>query len=332
MDALLRWGMIGCGAVTEKKSAPALQSVPGSALVAVASRTPSRAREWAARHGIARVYDDPAGLLADPDLNAIYVATPPDAHAEWARRAARAGKAVLYVEKPLARSGAEARALVEDCAAAGARLYVAYYRRALPAFLRIRDWLAAGEIGAVRAVRIELRRPARPEDLRPGEIPWRVRPEISGGGYFADLGSHQLDALDFLLGPLTDVRGRAENCGGLYPAEDTVDAVWRHPGGAIGAGEWRFVSPPGEAGEHGSIAGERGVISFSFFGAGPVRLVTARGEQVYLPPPVPHVQAPLIATLVAECRGEGTCPSTGVSAARTDAVMDAILGRHGPVG
>ena len=330
MDPVVRWGMIGCGAVTEVKSAPALQTVPGSALVAVASRTPARARDWAARHGVARVYDDPARLLDDPDINAVYVATPPDAHADWARRAARAGKRVIYVEKPLARTGAEARALVAACEAAGARLFVAYYRRALPAFLRIRDWLNEGAIGAVRAVRVELRRPARPEDLRPDRLPWRVRPDISGGGYFVDLGAHQLDLLDFLLGPLTDVRGRAENRGGLYPAEDTVDAAWRHPGGVIGAGEWRFVAPPGETCERGEIAGERGVIEFSFFGPEPVRLVNDQGcQEVRLPPP-PHIQAPLLGALVADLRGAGSCPSTGVSAARTDAVLDAILGRGSP--
>ncbi len=325
---LLRWGMVGCGAVTETKSGPAFDRVPGSRLVAVASRSPDRARDWAARHGTPRWHADPGALLADPELNAVYVATPPDAHAEWAIRAAHAGKAVILVEKPLARSSAEARGIVDACRAAGARLYCAYYRRALPAFLQVKRWIDRGAIGRPRVVALDLRRPARPEESGPTP-PWRVRPEVGGGGAFADMAPHQFDFLDFVLGPVRDPRGAARNTAGLYDAEDTVDAAWSHDGGVQAAGHWSFVCAPADERETAVIAGDLGRIEFSFFNLVPgiVRLVTARGVESFAPPAQPHVHEPLVRSIVEDWRGRAPCPATGDAALRTDAVLDTILGR-----
>ncbi len=324
----LHWGMIGCGAVTETKSGPAFDRVEGSHLAAVASRTPGRAQNWASRHGTPRWFANPAELLADASLNAIYIATPPDAHAAWAIRAAKAGKQVLLVEKPLARSAAEARRIVDACREAGARLHVAYYRRTLPAFLQIKRWIDEGAIGDARAVALDLRRTVRPDESNRQQPPWRVRPEVGGGGHFADLAPHQFDFLDFVLGPVRDPGGDARNTGGFYAAEDTVDASWRHDGGATGGGSWRFCGTDG-AHDRAVIAGVLGRIEFSFFDLRPgaVRLVTAAGTQEFVPPPQPHVHEPLIRSIVDEWRGGGTCPSTGASALRTDAVLDAILKR-----
>ncbi|MBU4459757.1 MAG: Gfo/Idh/MocA family oxidoreductase, partial [Verrucomicrobia bacterium] len=257
----LHWGMIGCGAVTETKSGPAFDRVEGSRLVAVASRTPGHAQDWATRHGTPRWHADPAELLADDSLNAIYVATPPDAHAGWAIRAAQAGKPVVLVEKPLARSAAEARRIVDACRESGAHLHVAYYRRTLPAFLQIKRWIDEGAIGAPRAVMLDLCRAARPDESNRQPLPWRVRPEVGGGGHFADLAPHQFDFLDFVLGPVRAPEGDARNTGGLYAAEDTVDAAWRHDGGVACAGSWRFCSTEG-AYDHAVVAGETGRIEF----------------------------------------------------------------------
>src|SRR5882757_10269989 len=105
-DRLIRWGIIGCGDVTEVKSGPALQRATGSALVAVMRRDRAKAEDYARRHGVARAYDDAAALIADPDVDAVYVATPPSSHAAYTLAAARAGKPV-YVEKPMALSHAE---------------------------------------------------------------------------------------------------------------------------------------------------------------------------------------------------------------------------------
>jgi len=322
--------MIGCGAVTGTKSGPAFDRVPGSRLLAVASRSPDRARDWAARHHTPRWHASPDALLADPDVNAVYIATPPDAHAPWALRAARAGKPVILVEKPLARSAAEARSIVDACRASGTRLFCAYYRRALPAFLQIKRWIDDGALGTPRVAALDLRRPARADEASPTP-PWRVRPEIGGGGPFADLAPHAFDFLDFVLGPVRDPQGCARNTAGLYAAEDTVDATWSHDGGVQAAGHWSFACAPDDARETAVIAGTLGRVEFSFFALSPgtVRLVTARGTEEYTPPPEPHVHEPLVRSIVDDLAGRAPCPATGDAALRTDAVLDRILGREG---
>ena len=103
LPAPVRWGIIGCGNVTEVKSGPAFQNAEGSALVAVMRRHGELAADYARRHGVSRFYDDADRLVSDPEVDAVYVATPPGSHLEHALRACRAGKPA-YVEKPMARA------------------------------------------------------------------------------------------------------------------------------------------------------------------------------------------------------------------------------------
>ncbi len=325
----IRWGVIGCGAVCEKKSAPALAHVPGSALVAVMRRDAARAADYARRHNVPRWYDDAARLIADPEVDAVYIATPPDTHLEYTRAAAAAGKPV-YVEKPMARNHAECLAMIDACERAGVPLFVAYYRRALPTFLKVRDLLADGGIGTPRFVSIYLTNPVRDDEKDPSNLPWRVLPHLSGGGHFHDLASHQLDLLDFLLGPILDPVGVAANQAGLYPADDVVAAAWRHATGVLGSGIWCFTVAESERADAIEIVGDRGRIAFAAFSPEPVRLFTPSGEQSFDIPYPDHVQQPLIKTVVAALRGEGDCPSTGVSAARASAVLDAIIACRRP--
>ena len=179
----LKWGFIGCGEVTEKKSGPAFSEVEGSEVVAVMSRQERRARSYAERHGIPRWFTDAQELIDDPEVNAVYVATPPSSHATFAIMAMRAGKPV-YVEKPLAAS-------YEDCARinrvseeTGVPCFVAYYRRYLPYFLKVKELIEQGVIGKVINVQIRFATPARELDYAHQEnLPWRLQPDIAGGGY-----------------------------------------------------------------------------------------------------------------------------------------------------
>src|SRR5450432_1142641 len=118
---LVRWGMIGCGDVTEKKSGPAFAKVPGSSLVAVMRRNGPAAADYARRHGVPRWYDDAAKLIHDPEVDAVYIATPPDTHASYTEAVAQARKPV-YVEKPMARTLAECEAMNAACEKAGVPL------------------------------------------------------------------------------------------------------------------------------------------------------------------------------------------------------------------
>lgn len=317
--------MIGCGDVTEVKSGPALQRAPGSSLVAVMGRRGGLAEDYARRHGVPRWYDDAAELLADPEVDAVYVATPPSSHRSLTEMAAAAGKPV-YVEKPMAPTAEDAEAMLRACRAAEVPLYVAYYRRALPRFLQLREVLADGVIGEPRAVTVTHVSP--PAQVESAAMPgWRVDPAVSGGGYFVDLGSHTLDLLDFLLGPIEKAAGSSANTAGLYPAEDLVTGMWTFASGVRGVGLWSFAA--GSYRERVAIFGTAGTLSFSVFAAEPPRIATPGGERTLplLPHPV-HVQQPLIETVVDDLLGRGACPSTGESALRTGRVIDALLAEH----
>jgi predicted dehydrogenase len=273
---------------------------------------------------VPRWYDDASALIADPEVDAVYIATPPGSHAEYAAMVARAGKPV-YVEKPMARGHAECGRMIDACAEAGVPLFVAYYRRMLPRFLKVKELLADGAIGDVRFMTIRLFYAPERGDRCADELPWRVQPELSGGGRFLDLGSHTLDLFDHLLGPIAEVRGTATNQAGLYPAEDTVAAAFTYASGALGTGMWCFAS--GNAGQvdENEIVGSAGRIRFSSFQEEPIELYRGDTMEMFTIPHPAHIQQPLIQTIVDELNGTGTCPSTGESAARTSWVMDECL-------
>jgi len=316
----VRWGIIGCGDVTEVKSGPAFQKASGSELVAVMRRNGALARDYAERHGVPRWYDDAEQLIADPEVNAIYIATPPSSHMEYTVKAAKAGKPV-YVEKPMARNAEECRAMVEACKSYGVPLFVAYYRRRQPRFLKIKELLERGAIGDVRLVTVTHHTKPPKTD---GNGSWRLQPDIGGGGLFPDLASHTLDLLDHFLGPIETVVGMAANQASRYPAEDIVSATFRFKSGVHGIGSWCF-----EAAVHqdlNEIVGSKGKITFSTFQDEPIRLWTDEGEEEWAIPQPQHVQQPLIQCIVDELRGTGAvCPSTGESGMRTNWVMDRLL-------
>lgn len=319
MNDPIRWGILGCGDVTERKSGPALQKADGSELVAVMRRDGDKAADYARRHGVPRWYDDADALIADPGVDAVYVATPPGSHLELSLKVAGAGKP-CYVEKPMARSAAECRAMNEAFDAAGVKLFVAYYRRRLPRTVKAKELIDAGRLGRVSSVRYHFSRRFDPD----ASAGWRTAPAVSGGGLFLDLASHLLDALDELLGPLLSVAGVASNVGRTGDVEDAVSMSFVTAGGAVGAASWNFAaSSDADALE---IAGTAATLSFGCFDQRPMTLKAADGEaeSFDLTDP-PHVQQPLIQTVVDDLLGRGTCPSTGGSAARTSAVMDAVL-------
>ena len=318
-DGPIRWGIIGVGSVTETKSGPGLAKAQGSALVAVMRRDAQAAADYARRHGVPRHYADADALINDDDVDAVYVATPPDSHAEYAIRVARAGKPV-YVEKPMARTAAECDAMIDACVAAGVPLFVAYYRRAMPRFELVHRLLDEGAIGTVLTVNVHH---LGVDSTDPDHLPWRVIPTIAGGGFFVDLASHALDVFDHWFGPIGDVAGRATNHGGIYPAEDTVTMSWSHAGGVQGTGSWCFCAS--RSSDQITVEGTAGTLFMSCFGEEPIRLVTASGERAIEATYPEHVQQPLIQTIVDELHGSGRCPSTGDSARRTSAAIDAVL-------
>jgi predicted dehydrogenase len=319
----IRWGMIGCGDVTEKKSGPGFGKAASSELVAVMRRNGALAADYARRHGVARWHDNADAIIRADDIDAVYIATLTDTHCEYALRCAAAGKPV-YVEKPMAMNHGECLDMIAACRLAGVPLWVGYYRRALPRFLAVRDLVAEGAIGNIRTVvSRHFQRPPAAGQFAGGAVPWRVNPDLSGGGFFFEGACHTFDFLDFMFGPIVDVRAFAANQTAAYRPEDIVSAAYRFDSGVLGSGTWCYTADFDE--EYNEIVGERGRIRFSTTQPVPIRIY--RGDSVEeLPAGDPdHVHQPLIQTIVDELNGSGSCPSTGESGARTAKVMEAIL-------
>jgi predicted dehydrogenase len=319
MSNVIRWGIIGCGSVCEVKSGPAFQKCDNSALVAVMRRDAAKAQDFAQRHGVPKWYHDAEELIHDDEVAAVYVATPPGAHEHYALRVAAAGKP-CYVEKPMARSYGECARMIEAFRAAQKPLFVAYYRRALPRFLRAKEVIDSGRIGRVtgctyRHTRLHWPNPA-PE--------WRLDPEQSGGGLLLDLGCHTLDVLDWLLGEFVEFGGSASNFSS-NTVEDAVTLHFKTSRGAVGTASWNFAGANKE--DLITIDATAGRMLLSTFGDD-LRIETRQDVEEPTVPNPPHVQQPLVQAIVDELLGRGTCPSTDHSAARTSRVMDVALAKY----
>ncbi|GAB3013685.1 Gfo/Idh/MocA family protein [Spirosoma pulveris] len=321
----VKWGIIGCGDVTEVKSGPAFNKVPNSALVAVMRRDAQKAADYAFRHNVPVWYSDADALINNPNVNAVYVATPPDTHADYAIRAMRAGKPV-YVEKPMALNAAECEAMNQVSRETGVPLFVAFYRRALPYFLKVKELIDQKVIGNIRCVTIQLhQQPIVTEgQTQPN---WRVSPEVSGGGLFHDLASHQFDFLEYVLGPIKTAGGFARNQAGLYVADDIVVANFEFESGVVGTGSWCFTVNKEQRMDQTQLIGSRGKITFCFFEKFIIRVETETGLDEYMIPFPEHVQQPLIDLVVSDLRGVGKSTSTGETAARINYILDQITGR-----
>ena len=213
--------------------------------------------------------------------------------------------------------------IVDVCAEQGVRLFVAFYRRAMPRFLKIKEWIDSGAIGDVLNVRAVQHQPPAPEDLSRATLPWRLKPEVSGGGKFLDMGIHELDLFDFLFGAIEEVHGIAGNQAGLYDVEDTVTATWRHASGVQGYGSWCYVC--GHSEDYVEIVGSKGRISFEFFSDKPLTLINESGTQTADIPNPAHVQQPFIQSIVDDLNGVAPCPGNVESAVRSSWVADEVL-------
>ena len=322
----INWGFIGCGEVTERKSGPAFNLVEGSRVVAVMSRSSEKASSYAQRHNIPRWHTDAQSLINDPEVNAVYIATPPSSHATYAIMAMKAGKPV-YVEKPLAASYLDCQRVMRISRETGVPCFVAYYRRKLPYFNKVQELLQEGAIGKVVNVQIRFSVPPRDLDYNSTNLPWRVQRDIAGGGYFYDLAPHQLDLLQEFFGPIVHVSGFSANRGGLYQTEDTVSASFAFQDGMPGSGSWCFVGHESARTDQIELIGEKGRICFSVFTYSPIVLQTSQGKKEITIPNPPHVQLPMIEEVVRHLQGNGTCTADCISATSVNWVLDRILGK-----
>jgi predicted dehydrogenase len=322
----INWGIIGCGAVTEVKSGPAFGKVEGSGIVAVMRRDGEKAEDYAKRHLVPKWYDHAGDLIHDPEVNAVYVATPPSTHASYAKQVMEAGKAV-YVEKPMASSYAECIAMNEASARTGMPLYVAYYRRYLPYFQKVKDFLEQEVLGKILFVQLALHLPARNEDRDPDHLPWRVDAGIAGGGYFYDMACHQIDLLDWFFGSVKKLEGKCFNRSGLYTVEDLVFADILYENDVPLSGTWCFTAEERMQQDRITVYGSEGSLEFSTFAFTPIRLIKHDMITESLPPNPENIQYWFIRNMVEELQGRKPKTFNGVSAANTNWIMDTILGK-----
>ncbi len=314
--------MIGCGSVTEKKSGPSLQQARRSELRAVASRTFNRAKDYAKRKGVPLCFEHPMELIGSSEIDAVYVATPPDTHEQYVIAALEAVKPV-YVEKPMARTYDECLRMITKSRENELPLFVAYPRREMPYFLKVKELLDSGAIGEIRSIEVALKRHWR--DIDPENVPWRYIPEIAGGGLFVDLASHTLDILDFYFGSLKLIEGKAENRLGHYRAEDYVEARLELADKTPVTGVWSFCEERGIDVDEVIIHGLAGDIAFSSFWFSPIELRMDGNIITYPIPRNDPVQLPLVERIVTTLLDGEPAVGTAESAARTSLILDGIL-------
>ncbi len=326
-NKIIKWGFIGCGDVTIHKSGPAFSKIEGSEVVAVMSRNGEKAKSYAQSRGIGKWYDDAQALIDDPEVNAIYIATPPSSHATYAIMAMKAGKPV-YVEKPLAVTYEECTRINRISQETGVPCFVAYYRRNMPYFLKVKELVDAGAVGNIINVQVRYAAPPRPDDFDRENLPWRVQKEIAGGGYFYDMAPHQIDLMQELFGCILQASGYRSNRGGLYEVEDSISASFKFDNDLVGSGSWCFVAHESAKEDRIEIIGDKGMICFSVFSFEPIALHTERGREVFDIPSPAHVQQPLIQAVVDHLLGKSVCACDSISATTTNWVMDQILEKY----
>ena len=318
---IIRWGIIGCGAVTEVKSGPAYQKTSGFELTAVMRRNLALAQDYANRHNVNQYTSDAEDIINDPAIDAIYIATPPDSHKYYALMVAKAGKPCC-IEKPLSPSYQDSLAIVQAFKQQSIPLWVAYYRRSLPRFNQVKAWVEANKIGSIRHISWQLSKPANPLDLS-GEKNWRTDRTIAPGGYFDDLASHGLDLFTYLLGNIVQAKGLASNQQSLYSSHDAITACWQHTNGATGAGSWNFGCRTRK--DNVVIHGSEGEIEFSVFDETPIYIESNDfKEELFIANPE-HIQLFHVKNMYKQISENYTHPSTGDSALHTSWVMQEIL-------
>ena len=321
-DQIVKWGIIGCGQVTEVKSGPAFQLTKGFQVYAVMRRNLEKLEDYALRHGVEQYYTNAEELIHDKKVDAIYIATPPHMHKHFALQVAKAGK-ICCIEKPFTTSYQESLEVHRLFEEKQIPLFVSYYRRSLPRFHRVKDWLEKGHIGDIRNVSWSLMRPPKEIDLL-GTYNWRTDDQIAPGGYFNDLACHGLNLFQYFFGNIDSVSGSSSNQQGLYKAKDAITASWIHKNGITGTGSWNFGCQEFE--DSVTIVGNKGKISFSIFQDVPLILESKEIQKKI------HIENPVNIQLYhAEnirkhlMENSFTHPSTSKSALHTNWVMDRIL-------
>lgn len=326
MDTI-KWGIIGCGDVTEVKSGPAFNNVKNSSLVAVMRRDAVKAKDYAERHNIPKWYSDADALINDPDVNAIYIATPPSSHEQYTIAAINAGKQV-YVEKPMSTDAKSAKRMSDAAKEKNIKLVIAHYRREQPMFKKIKKLLDENTIGDVRFAKLEFyKRSLTKEELLVPKNAWRVDNAIAGGGLFHDLAPHQLDLMYYFFGEADKVNGISLNQQKLYNADDIVVGNILLKNDILFNGLWCFNVNKEAEKDVCEIVGTKGIISFPVFGEPKITMTIEGKKENVLFNTLQNVQQPMIEKVVEYFLDKVANPCNGEEAVKVMEIMDRITKR-----
>lgn len=302
----IKWGIIGCGDVAEVKSGPAFQKVANSELVAVMRRNKAKAEDFAKRHCVPFFYDSIEEIINHSEINAIYIATPPSTHLEIAKQCLAAGKFV-YLEKPMTMNADEAKEL-KKIVTNNNKIVIAHYRRNLPAFKKVKALLDDNSIGKIHFADITILQSSTKNVIAKTEDNWRLKPETSGGGYFHDIAPHQIDLMYYYFGKIKNAQGFSTSTQNNKIA-DIVNGIIEFKNGVQFRGVWNFIVSEKDVKDECKIYGEKGTITFSFYGD-EVFLNTADINKIFSFKNPKHVQQPLIEQTVNYFLGKASNPCT----------------------
>jgi predicted dehydrogenase len=317
---VLNWGLIGAGDIVRKRVAPALRDLENCNLLAVSRNRAELAEEFAKEFGVERWYADWRELVADKDIDAVYIATPVFLHAEQTIAAARAGKHVLC-EKPMAMSVAECDAMIAAGKNAGVKLGIAYYRHFYPSIIRAKEIIASDEIGKVVLAQMNAFEYFDPEPDNPRR--WLLDKSKSGGGPMMDFGCHRLEVLTNLFGPVARVESMVTN--NIFPdreVEDTAIALLQFDSGPLTpVASVTVTHAARESQDTLDIFGARGSIHIPVLNNAEMRVVINGVERIESHPTHPNVHLPLIENFVAAVL-ENCEPEVDSNAGKIIAVLE----------
>lgn len=318
---VLNWGLIGCGDIARKRVAPAFRDLENCRLVAVNRAQSDLAEQFAEEFGADRWYRDWRELLEDEEIRAVYIATPPNLHAEQTIAAAKAGKHVIC-EKPMALNAQECRRMIAACRTAGVRLSIAYYRHFYPVVSRVKQILEAGEIGKVVLAEIRAFENFRPEAEDPRS--WFTRKQQAGGGPLMDFGCHRIEVLLNILGAVSKAWGSQGSLMTDWDVEDTSISIIEFQSEARGMlAVSRAIEEPQDTLD---IYGSVGSIRIPVLNKGGMTVITPEGERREDHPPHQNLHLPYIQAVAQAFLANGEPPVPGETGLRVAEITEEIYG------
>ena len=253
MSKKVRWGVIGAGGIADRRTIPGMMLCDNAELVAVMEINMELAEKCRAKWGCKKAYDNEADLLADPEIDAVYIATPVVLHAKQAMAAADAGKHIL-IEKPLAMTSEEGQKVVEYCESKGVKIAAGLMMRFGAYVQAMKKAVAEGKIG--KPVSAYAQFTCWYPDM-PGN--WRQSKKNGGGGAMMDMGVHCIDLLQYILGSKAkDVAAFHDTLSFQYEVEDSSTVLMRLENGAQCVVQSNFNIPDDAAKWRIEIFGDQG--------------------------------------------------------------------------